>query len=124
MRESSGIHSIFEELEIQTVERLCSDPLPHWVERMTVGYLNSHGSTATRKRSWWDLNWVDGQGTSPMCVQRPGREHLTDATLLTLENCRVRGPALNLPQIVAWSVFALCKYERIASRYLRLLGTV
>ena len=41
-------------------ERLRSHPLPHWVERMTVGYLNSHGGAASRERSWWDLNWSDG----------------------------------------------------------------
>ena len=56
VRESSAIYGISEEPDVQTAERLRSHPLPHWVERMTVGYLNSHGGVASRKRSWWDLN--------------------------------------------------------------------
>ena len=72
VRESSAIYGISEEPDLQTAERLRSHPLPHWVERMTVGYLNSHGGAATRKRSWWDLNWPDGQEHRKCRVQRPG----------------------------------------------------
>ena len=61
VRESSAIYGISEEPDVQTAERLRSHPLSHWVERMTVGFLNSHGGVANRKRSWWDLNWPDGQ---------------------------------------------------------------
>lgn len=64
VRESSAIYGISEEPDVQTAERLRSHPLPHWVERMTVGYLNSHGGAAGRKRSWWDLNWPDGRNTA------------------------------------------------------------
>jgi SNF2 family DNA or RNA helicase len=51
VRESSAIYGISEEPDIQAAERLRSHPLPHWVERMTVGYLNSYGGKASRKRS-------------------------------------------------------------------------
>ena len=61
VRESSAIYGISEEPDVQTAERLRSHPLPYWVERMTVSYLTSHGGLAKRKRSWWDLNWPDGQ---------------------------------------------------------------
>lgn len=126
VRESSAIYGISEEPDVQAAERLRSHPLPHWVERMTVGYLNSHGGAANRKRSWWDLNWPDGQehrtnrqdsrfgrtagapaggepGVASIKAVFNAREadRLTDATLLNLENSRVRGLALNLPQVAA-----------------------
>ena len=54
--EASVVYDISETPDIQVAERLRSHPLPYWVERMTVGYLNSHGGSAIRKRSWWDLS--------------------------------------------------------------------
>lgn len=101
VRESSAIYGISEEPDVQTAERLRSHPLPHWVERMTVGYLNSHGGAASRKRSWWDLNWPDGQEHRKAVFNAREAGRLTDATLLNLENSRVRGLALNLPQVAA-----------------------
>ena len=101
VRESSAIYGISEEPDVQTAERLRSHPLPHWVERMTVGYLNSHGGMASRKRSWWDLNWPDGQEHRKAVFSAREANRLTDATLLNLENSRVRGLALNLPQVAA-----------------------
>jgi superfamily II DNA or RNA helicase len=101
VRESSAIYGISEEPDVQTAERLRSHPLPHWVERMTVGYLNSHGGMASRKRSWWDLVWPDGQEHRKAVFSAREADRLTDATLLNLENGRVRGLALNLPQVAA-----------------------
>lgn len=101
VRESSAIYGISEEPDVQTAERLRSHPLPHWVERMTVGYLNSHGGAASRKRSWWDLNWPDGQEHRKAVFSAREADRLTDATLLNLENSRIRGLALNLPQVAA-----------------------
>ena len=101
VRESSAIYGISDEPDVQTAERLRSHPLPHWVERMTVGYLNSHGGVASRKRSWWDLNWPDGQEHRKVVFNTREADRLTDATLLNLENSRVRGLALNLPQVAA-----------------------
>ncbi len=101
VREAFAIYGISEEPDVQAAERLRSHPLPHWVERMTVGYLNSHGGAASRKRSWWDLNWPDGQEHRKAVFNAREADRLTDATLLNLENSRVRGLALNLPQIAA-----------------------
>ena len=99
--ESSAVYGISEEPDVQTAERLRSHPLPHWVERMTVGFLNSHGGAASRKRSWWDLNWPDGQEHRKAVFNAREADRLADATLLNLENSRVRGLALNLPQVAA-----------------------
>jgi len=104
VRASSPIYGTSEELDVQTAELLRSHPLPHWVERMTVCYLNSHGGSASRKRSWWDLNWPDGQEHRKAVFSAQEANRLTDATLLNLENSRVRELALNLPQIVAGQI--------------------
>lgn len=101
VRKASAIYGISEEPDVQAAERLRSHPLPHWVELMTVGYLNSHGGVASRKRSWWDLRWPDGQEHRKAVFNAREADRLTDAALLNLENSRVRGLALNLPQIAA-----------------------
>ena len=99
VREASAIYGISEEPDVQAAERLRSHPLPHWVERMTLGYLNAHGGVARRKRSWWDLNWPDGHEQRKAVFSAREANRLTDATLLNLENSRVRGLAMNLPQV-------------------------
>ncbi|WP_288761927.1 helicase-related protein [uncultured Akkermansia sp.] len=100
VRESSAIYGISEEPDVQTAERLHSHPLPYWVERMTVSYLTSHGGLAKRKRSWWDLNWPDGQEHRKVVFHTREADRLAGTTLLNLENSRIRGLALNLPHIV------------------------
>lgn len=99
--EASIVYGISEKPDMLTAERLRSHPLPHWVERMTVSYLNSHGGAAKRKRSWWDLVWPDGQEHRKVVFNSRDATRLAEATLLNLENGRVRDLALNLPQIVA-----------------------
>ncbi len=101
IRDSSSIYGISDEPDAQVAERLRFHPLPHWVERMTVGYLNSHGGKATRKRSWWELTWPDGQVYRKCVFSSREADRLSDATLLNLEYNQVRGLALNLPQVTA-----------------------
>ena len=98
--EAASVYDISETPDIQAAERLRSHPLPNWVERMTVGYLNSHGGVANRKLSWWELKWPDGQEQHKIVFIAREANRLTGATLLNLENSRIRGLALNLPQIV------------------------
>ncbi len=60
---------------------------------MTVAYLNSHGGKAVRKRSWWDIQWPDGQEYRKAVFNAREADQLIDATLLSLENGRIRGLA-------------------------------
>lgn len=99
VRESSTIYGISEEPDVQTAERLRFHPLPYWVERMTVSYLTSHGGLAKRKRSWWNLNWPDGQEHRKVVFYTREADRLDGTTLLNLENSRIRGLALKLPHI-------------------------
>ena len=101
IHERSVVYGISEKPEVQTAERLRTHPLPYWVERMTLAYLNSHGGEVCRKSSWWNLTWPDGKEHHKAVFNVREALRLTDATLLNLENSRVRGLALNLPQTVA-----------------------
>ena len=44
-------------LDPNIAQQMLEHPLPHWVERMTVSYLNSHGGKAERRGRVWDLTW-------------------------------------------------------------------
>jgi hypothetical protein len=109
VREASAIYGISEEPDVQAAERLRSHPLPHWVERMTVSFLNSHASAGCGVRragakllrkerggNVWELSWSDGT------VEKGSFTHSGLRTShFDLSNSRVRGLALNLPQIAA-----------------------
>lgn len=100
VRESSAIYGISDDPDLHAAERLRSHPLPYWLERMTISYLESHGGEVFRKKSWWDLHWPDGtQHTKAVFSSRDA--DLFNAQLLNLENPRIRGLALNLPPIAA-----------------------
>ncbi len=94
-----AVYGISAAPDIHAVERLRSHPLPHWVERMTIGYICSHGGTAIRKPLGWDIIWSDEEKW-PSCVftAREGgnQEHVS---LLTLENTRIRALALHIPRL-------------------------
>jgi superfamily II DNA or RNA helicase len=97
VRESSVLHGISDEPDAQAANRLRSHPLPFWVERMTVSYMNGHGGSAVQTRSWWDLAWPDGNEQRKCVFTARDAARLTDATLLSLENDRVRALTKNLP---------------------------
>ena len=100
VRETSALYGLSEEPDVHAAQQFRSHPLPHWVERMTISYLNCHEGTAEKKKNWWNLTWPDGSKQSK-CVFHPREaELLPDAALLNLENSRIRGLALKLPQLV------------------------
>jgi len=122
VRESSTIYSISEDPDIQTAERLRSHPLPHWVERMTTTYINSHGGSAVRKRAWWELTWPDGQEQHKCVFNSRDTASLVDTTLLNLENNRVRGLTMNLPQVVSGQPLPCVSLSELPSNITGLWG--
>ncbi len=100
-RQSSAIFNISDEPDVKAAERLRSHPLPHWIEKMVIGYLNSHDGSAIRRRHWWDLTWPDGREFKKSVFSSREINRSPDIMLLNLENSRIRGLALNLPQIAA-----------------------
>ncbi|GAX61717.1 superfamily II DNA/RNA helicase, SNF2 family [Candidatus Scalindua japonica] len=100
VRERSAIYGISDEPDLHAAERLRSHPLPHWLEQMTISYLESHGGKASRKKSWWNLLWPDG-AKHTKAVFNSRDADIFNAKLLNLENPRIRGLALNIPPIAA-----------------------
>jgi len=101
VRNSSVLYGISDEPDLQAAERLRSHPLPHWLERMIVCYLNANGGKATQKRTGWELTWPDGDVSHRCVFSSRDAQNKPDTLLLNLENNRLRGLALNLPQIMA-----------------------
>ena len=101
VRNSSVLYGISDEPDLQAAERLRSHPLPHWLERMTVCYLHAHGGKAIQKRTGWELTWPDGDVSHRCVFSSRDAQNKPDTLLLNLENNRLRGLALNLPQIMA-----------------------
>lgn len=99
-RASSSLFGRSAELDASGAQRLRTHPLPHWVERMTLGYIRSQGGTAERKRSWWNLVWPDGEPQQKCVFSSMDAARLTDAQLLNLENERIRRLTKNLPLTV------------------------
>ena len=53
-----------DDLDPGETQGLMAHPLPHWVERMTVNYLQSNGGEAVRRGTAWNLVWPDGEAES------------------------------------------------------------
>jgi superfamily II DNA or RNA helicase len=105
-RESSPLGASAEP-DTRSAEQLRLHPLPTWLERMTVSYLSGHGGKAEHKRSTWELTWPDGERFAKCVFSTRDAESTPDGELITLENSRIRGLALNLPMIAAGEPIAV-----------------
>jgi hypothetical protein len=97
-RTTASVLGAIEDLEPGEAQRLLTHPLPHWVERMTVSYLKSHGGQAERKSQSWNLTWPDGETYENVVFTSKEAERLPTARHLTLEEPKVRGLAMRLPR--------------------------
>jgi len=97
---TSSVLGATEDLEPSEAQRLMTHPLPHWVERMTVSYLNAHGGKAKRTRRTWHLTWPDGKTFENVVFSGKDAGQTPSARHLTLEDSRVRGLAMRLPRFV------------------------
>ena len=71
-------------LDPNIAQQMLEHPLPHWVERMTVSYLNSHGGKAERRGRVWDLTWPASTNAGAMrSVAFHNREQMTCPVLST-----------------------------------------
>lgn len=87
-----------EALDPTEAQRLLTHPMPYWLECMTLGYLKSHGGTARRKATGWDLHWPDGETVQRVVFNAKEAQEIPSARHLTLEEPRIRGLAMRLPR--------------------------
>ncbi|MEW6032245.1 MAG: helicase-related protein [Bacillota bacterium] len=96
-RQSASVLGSTEDLDPREAQRLLAHPLPHWVERMTVSYLQAHGGKAERKNGAWNLTWPDGETLTGVVFTSKEAEENPTTRHLTLEDPKVRGLAMRLP---------------------------
>jgi superfamily II DNA or RNA helicase len=98
-QKSSSVLGTVEELEPGEAQRLMAHPLPHWVESMTVSYLQANSGRAEKKHRTWNLEWPDGEVFSNIVFTGKDANDIPTARHLTLEDSKVRGLAMNLPRV-------------------------
>ena len=97
-KESVSVLGVSDDLNPGEAQRLMAHPLPHWVERMTVTFLQSNGGDAVRCGAVWNLVWPNGQTDSNVVFTIKDLEETPTARHLTLDDSRVRGLAKHLPR--------------------------
>ena len=97
VRDCSSVLGSIEDLDTSEAHRLLAHPLPHWVERMTIGYLQAHRGSATRNGCSWDIVWPGEEEVSRVVFSLKDAARVPSARHLTLEDPRVRGLATCIP---------------------------
>ncbi len=97
-RTSASVLSATEDLDPGEAQRVLNHPLPHWVERMTVSYLNAHGGKAERSIVGWNLTWPDGKTYEAVVFTSKEAERFPAARHFTLAEPRLRGLTMRLPR--------------------------
>ncbi len=100
MRRSTSLLAQTEGLSPSEAQRLLGHPLPYWVERMTVNYLENAGGAAEKAKAGWKLRWPDGTTTESAVFTLADAESQPAAAHLTLEEPRIRGIATRVPRFV------------------------
>jgi len=95
-RESASVLGSSESLSPDEAKRLMTHPLPHWVERMTVSYLEAYGGKVEKQGQYWSLAWPDGEKISKAVFSSAEAEGDPSVRHLTLEDSRIRGLATRL----------------------------
>lgn len=98
VREKCAVYGISETPDLPAAEKFRSHPLPHWIERMTTHYLQTKGCRIEKDLLGWNFTWPDGEKVQGAVFQ--SRDLSSDGNLLSLENPRIRGLAMNLPLFI------------------------
>jgi len=98
VREQCAVYGISEEPDLPAAEKLHSHPLPYWIEQMTIHYLQTQECKLEKDLLGWNFTWPDGEKVQSAVFQ--SRDISSDGTLLSLENARIRGLTMNLPQFI------------------------
>jgi hypothetical protein len=98
VREQCAVYGISEEPDLAAAEKLRSHPLPHWIERMTTHYLQMKECQFEKDLLGWNFTWPDGEKVQSAVFQ--SKDLSSNGNFMSLENPRIRGLALNIPQFI------------------------
>jgi len=114
VKESSTIYGISDEPNSDLASRLREHPLPFWVERMTVGYIRSHGGETEREGNCWNLRWPSGRKQARCVFNRETHEQIGGSVLLNLERKSIRRLALQIPQLFDYNHVPIVQIDGLA----------
>jgi len=97
-KESLSLISNEEGLKADDVQKLINHPLPYWVERMTIDYVNTHGGNAKKSGKAWQITWPDGTETKDAVFNLHDADEIPTTTYLNLESPNVRGILMGVPR--------------------------
>jgi len=99
-RERKDVLGTAEPLDPDEARSLMSHPLPHWVETMTVSYLEAHGGRAERDGQLWNLAWPTGETLDRVAFVESASPMRANQHRVSLEHPLVRALVEELPQFV------------------------
>jgi superfamily II DNA or RNA helicase len=101
-KESAAIYQSDELIDPTTAQQLIDHPIPDWVERMTISYLQSHGGIAESAKAVnyapWNLVFPTGEQFNNVVFTPAEVIAFPSAHHLTLEDARIRGLVMGLPR--------------------------
>jgi len=89
-KSSQSLFDSTDKLNIEQSKRIMNHPLPHWVEQMTINYLNSNGGKVAGKKGVYNISWPDGHTLEDVVFNSEASEKVPGSTHLTLEDSRIR----------------------------------
>ena len=98
-RAGSRLLNTTERLDPSAAQKIANHQMPYWTERMTLGYLRSQESAGASVKAaaiGHDLRWLNGETCLAAVFSRDDADRL-GATLISLEDERVRGLTNSLP---------------------------
>jgi len=100
---SKGSKELFADnspLDTAEAHKISQHPLPYWIERMTLNFLQDNGGEVARNADQtWQLQWPDGEQWQSSLFDNKLAEDLPAAEYVTLDRPKIRGLLQSLP---AW----------------------
>ena len=101
-RAGSRLLSATERLDPSVAQKVANHQMPYWTERMTLGYLRSQesaGASVKPAAIGYDIRWPNGEICLAAVFSRDEADR-PGATMISLEDERVRRLTINLPVFV------------------------
>ncbi|RFU95880.1 helicase [Sphaerochaeta halotolerans] len=110
-RNKCAVYKISEDPEPAAAVKVKNHPLPFWVERMVINYVKMNELSVEKDLLGWNFVWPDGEKVSGAIFHSP--DSTSDSLRLSLENPKVRGLILNLPQLFSGQPVPLVALEGV-----------
>ena len=98
-RAGSSLLNATEKLDPSAAQHIAGHQMPYWTERLTLGFLRTQESTGASAKPaaiGFDLRWPNGDTSASAVFNRDDADR-PGATLISLEDERVRGLTNSLP---------------------------